>query len=170
MMTNDECVHDIDFLGELNQDGRFPSGKKVRGNYWNFKFEHLENCIFPLKKTKNSFSYKVCFLLRRSAAARIQELFRRRKERREMEESETQDIRRPSVKMVYKGHRNSRTMVRGGALLHGGVTLKNTVGQNAELRQSHRPSWGHIFVAKSFQWTFQCWIWNIEQAKGNDMQ
>lgn len=30
-----------------------------------------------------------------------------------MEESETQDIRRPSVKMVYKGHRNSRTMVRG---------------------------------------------------------
>uniref|UniRef100_A0A3Q3J6D8 Ddb1 and cul4 associated factor 6 n=1 Tax=Monopterus albus TaxID=43700 RepID=A0A3Q3J6D8_MONAL len=48
---------------------------------------------------------------RRSAAARIQELFRRRKERREMEESETQNIRRPSVKMVYKGHRNSRTMV-----------------------------------------------------------
>lgn len=28
-----------------------------------------------------------------------------------MEESETQNIRRPSVKMVYKGHRNSRTMV-----------------------------------------------------------
>lgn len=53
---------------------------------------------------------------RRSAAARIQELFRRRKERREMEESETQNIRRPSVKMVYKGHRNSRTMVRAGRL------------------------------------------------------
>lgn len=53
---------------------------------------------------------------RRSAAARIQELFRRRKERREMEESETQNIRRPSVKMVYKGHRNSRTMVRSGLL------------------------------------------------------
>uniref|UniRef100_A0A8C5HJP8 Ddb1 and cul4 associated factor 6 n=1 Tax=Gouania willdenowi TaxID=441366 RepID=A0A8C5HJP8_GOUWI len=52
------------------------------------------------------------FLLRRSAAARIQELFRRRKERREMEESETQNIRRPSVKMVYKGHRNSRTMIK----------------------------------------------------------
>uniref|UniRef100_A0A673Z8C6 Ddb1 and cul4 associated factor 6 n=1 Tax=Salmo trutta TaxID=8032 RepID=A0A673Z8C6_SALTR len=49
---------------------------------------------------------------RRSAAARIQELFRRRKERREMEESETQSIRRPSVKMVYKGHRNSRTMIK----------------------------------------------------------
>ncbi|KAJ8407284.1 hypothetical protein AAFF_G00278580 [Aldrovandia affinis] len=51
-------------------------------------------------------------IIRRSAAARIQELFRRRKERREMEESETQNIRRPSVKMVYKGHRNSRTMIK----------------------------------------------------------
>ncbi|XP_014020013.1 DDB1- and CUL4-associated factor 6 isoform X6 [Salmo salar] len=51
-------------------------------------------------------------MIRRSAAARIQELFRRRKERREMEESETQSIRRPSVKMVYKGHRNSRTMIK----------------------------------------------------------
>uniref|UniRef100_A0A8C1X6E4 Ddb1 and cul4 associated factor 6 n=1 Tax=Cyprinus carpio TaxID=7962 RepID=A0A8C1X6E4_CYPCA len=50
--------------------------------------------------------------LSRSAAARIQELFRRRKERREMEESETQNIRRPSIKMVYKGHRNSRTMIK----------------------------------------------------------
>ncbi|XP_072542340.1 DDB1- and CUL4-associated factor 6 isoform X4 [Salminus brasiliensis] len=49
---------------------------------------------------------------RRSAAARIQELFRRRKERREMEESETQNIRRPLVKMMYKGHRNSRTMIK----------------------------------------------------------
>ncbi|KAG7463499.1 hypothetical protein MATL_G00177260 [Megalops atlanticus] len=49
---------------------------------------------------------------RRSAAARIQELFRRRKERREMEESETQNIRRPAVKMVYEGHRNSRTMIK----------------------------------------------------------
>ncbi|CAL9690069.1 unnamed protein product [Knipowitschia caucasica] len=51
-------------------------------------------------------------MIRRSAAARIQELFRRRKERREMEESETQNIRRPSAKMVYKGHRNSRTMIK----------------------------------------------------------
>ena len=61
------------------------------------------------------FHVSACLLAvavhRRSAAARIQELFRRRKERREMEESETQNIRRPSVKMVYKGHRNSRTMV-----------------------------------------------------------
>uniref|UniRef100_A0A8C6UBA7 Ddb1 and cul4 associated factor 6 n=1 Tax=Neogobius melanostomus TaxID=47308 RepID=A0A8C6UBA7_9GOBI len=55
----------------------------------------------------------ICLLFqRRSAAARIQELFRRRKERREMEEGETQNIRRPSVKMVYKGHRNSRTMIK----------------------------------------------------------
>ncbi|XP_077472676.1 DDB1- and CUL4-associated factor 6 isoform X2 [Stigmatopora argus] len=51
-------------------------------------------------------------MIRRSAAARIQELFRRRKERREMEESETQNIRRPAAKMVYKGHRNSRTMIK----------------------------------------------------------
>ncbi|XP_034778467.2 DDB1- and CUL4-associated factor 6 isoform X6 [Acipenser ruthenus] len=51
-------------------------------------------------------------MIRRSAAARIQELFRRRKERREMEESETQNIRKPPVKMVYKGHRNSRTMIK----------------------------------------------------------
>ncbi|XP_027019980.1 DDB1- and CUL4-associated factor 6 isoform X4 [Tachysurus fulvidraco] len=51
-------------------------------------------------------------MIRRSAAARIQELLRRRKERREMEESETQNIRRPAVKMMYKGHRNSRTMIK----------------------------------------------------------
>uniref|UniRef100_A0A673L8G3 DDB1- and CUL4-associated factor 6-like n=1 Tax=Sinocyclocheilus rhinocerous TaxID=307959 RepID=A0A673L8G3_9TELE len=57
--------------------------------------------------------YSACSTFhRRSAAARIQELFRRRKERREMEESETQNIRRPSVKMMYKGHRNSRTMIK----------------------------------------------------------
>ncbi|MBN3314482.1 DCAF6 factor, partial [Atractosteus spatula] len=39
-------------------------------------------------------------MIRRSAAARIQELFRRRKERREMEENETLNIRRPAVKMI----------------------------------------------------------------------
>lgn len=65
-----------------------------------------------LSGTCMSLGFLFCFVfLRQSAAARIQELFRRRKERREMEESETQNIRRPSVKMVYKGHRNSRTMV-----------------------------------------------------------
>ncbi|XP_067849016.1 DDB1- and CUL4-associated factor 6 isoform X3 [Heptranchias perlo] len=50
--------------------------------------------------------------MRRSAAARIQELFRRRKEKKEMEELETQNIRKPTIKMVYKGHRNSRTMIK----------------------------------------------------------
>lgn len=49
---------------------------------------------------------------RRTAAARIQELFRRRKEKKEMEELETQNIRKPTIKMVYKGHRNSRTMIK----------------------------------------------------------
>ncbi|XP_056157262.1 DDB1- and CUL4-associated factor 6-like [Lampris incognitus] len=48
----------------------------------------------------------------RSAAARIQEIFRRRKERRELEESESRRVRKPSVQMVYKGHRNSRTMTK----------------------------------------------------------
>lgn len=56
----------------------------------------------------SSFSYVTH---RRSAVARIQEFFRRRKERKEMEELDTLNIRRPLVKMVYKGHRNSRTMV-----------------------------------------------------------
>ncbi|XP_006872685.1 PREDICTED: DDB1- and CUL4-associated factor 6 isoform X4 [Chrysochloris asiatica] len=49
---------------------------------------------------------------RRSAVARIQEFFRRRKERKEMEELDTLSIRRPLVKVVYKGHRNSRTMIK----------------------------------------------------------
>ncbi|XP_004464254.2 DDB1- and CUL4-associated factor 6 isoform X5 [Dasypus novemcinctus] len=51
-------------------------------------------------------------IMRRSAVARIQEFFRRRKERKEMEEMDTLNIRRPLVKMVYKGHRNSRTMIK----------------------------------------------------------
>ncbi|XP_069745352.1 DDB1- and CUL4-associated factor 6 isoform X5 [Narcine bancroftii] len=50
--------------------------------------------------------------MRRTAAARIQELFRRRKEKKEMEELETQNIRKPTINMVYKGHRNSRTMIK----------------------------------------------------------
>ncbi|ELW67243.1 DDB1- and CUL4-associated factor 6 [Tupaia chinensis] len=52
------------------------------------------------------------FLYGRSAVARIQEFFRRRKERKELEELDTLNIRRPLVKMVYKGHRNSRTMIK----------------------------------------------------------
>ncbi|XP_073522629.1 DDB1- and CUL4-associated factor 6 isoform X4 [Phyllobates terribilis] len=51
-------------------------------------------------------------LTRRSAAARIQELFRRRKERKELEELDMQNIRQPPSKLVYKGHRNSRTMIK----------------------------------------------------------
>ncbi|CAH2221177.1 DDB1- and CUL4-associated factor 6 isoform X1 [Pelobates cultripes] len=51
-------------------------------------------------------------LTRRSAAARIQELFRRRKERKELEEMDMQNVRQPSSKIVYKGHRNSRTMIK----------------------------------------------------------
>lgn len=58
-----------------------------------------------------SVVFSLCAICRRSAVARIQELFRRRKERKEMEELETLNIRRPLIKMVYKGHRNSRTMV-----------------------------------------------------------
>ncbi|XP_018422515.1 PREDICTED: DDB1- and CUL4-associated factor 6 isoform X2 [Nanorana parkeri] len=49
---------------------------------------------------------------RRSAAARIQELFRRRKERKELEEMDMQNVRQPSSKIVFKGHRNSRTMIK----------------------------------------------------------
>uniref|UniRef100_A0AAR2IIL2 Ddb1 and cul4 associated factor 6 n=1 Tax=Pygocentrus nattereri TaxID=42514 RepID=A0AAR2IIL2_PYGNA len=48
----------------------------------------------------------------RTAAARIQEIFRRRKERREMEETEALGIKRPVAKMSFKGHRNSRTMIK----------------------------------------------------------
>ncbi|XP_071993376.1 DDB1- and CUL4-associated factor 6 isoform X3 [Engystomops pustulosus] len=51
-------------------------------------------------------------LTRRSAAARIQELFRRRKERKELEELDMQNVRQPPLKLVYKGHRNSRTMIK----------------------------------------------------------
>ncbi|XP_005993458.1 DDB1- and CUL4-associated factor 6 isoform X7 [Latimeria chalumnae] len=70
---------------------------------------------------------------RRSAAARIQELFRRRKERKEMEEMESQNIRRPSIKMMYKGHRNSRTMIKEA----------NFWGNNFVMSGS---DCGHIFI------------------------
>ncbi|KAI2663262.1 DDB1- and CUL4-associated factor 6 [Labeo rohita] len=49
---------------------------------------------------------------RRTAAVRIQEIFRRRKERKEMAEAEALNIRRPVAKMTYEGHRNSRTMTK----------------------------------------------------------
>uniref|UniRef100_H3AJ18 DDB1 and CUL4 associated factor 6 n=1 Tax=Latimeria chalumnae TaxID=7897 RepID=H3AJ18_LATCH len=72
-------------------------------------------------------------ITRRSAAARIQELFRRRKERKEMEEMESQNIRRPSIKMMYKGHRNSRTMIKEA----------NFWGNNFVMSGS---DCGHIFI------------------------
>ncbi|KAL1022292.1 hypothetical protein UPYG_G00024700 [Umbra pygmaea] len=49
---------------------------------------------------------------RRSAAARIQEIFRRRKEKKELADCETRRIRKPSAEKAYKGHRNSRTMTK----------------------------------------------------------
>ncbi|KAM3677699.1 DDB1- and CUL4-associated factor 6 isoform 5-T5 [Ammospiza maritima maritima] len=70
---------------------------------------------------------------RRSAVARIQELFRRRKERKEMEELETLNIRRPLIKMVFKGHRNSRTMIKEA----------NFWGSNFVMSGS---DCGHIFI------------------------
>ncbi|KAF6074298.1 DDB1 and CUL4 associated factor 6 [Phyllostomus discolor] len=70
---------------------------------------------------------------RRSAVARIQEFFRRRKERKEMEELDTLNIRRPLVKMVYKGHRNSRTMIKEA----------NFWGSNFVMSGS---DCGHIFI------------------------
>uniref|UniRef100_A0A8C6X429 DDB1- and CUL4-associated factor 6 n=1 Tax=Naja naja TaxID=35670 RepID=A0A8C6X429_NAJNA len=72
-------------------------------------------------------------IMRRSAVARIQELFRRRKERKEMEELETLNIRRPFIKMVYKGHRNSRTMIKEA----------NFWGSNFVMSGS---DCGHIFI------------------------
>uniref|UniRef100_A0AAR2KYQ9 Ddb1 and cul4 associated factor 6 n=1 Tax=Pygocentrus nattereri TaxID=42514 RepID=A0AAR2KYQ9_PYGNA len=57
-------------------------------------------------------SLSLFLLFRRTAAARIQEIFRRRKERREMEETEALGIKRPVAKMSFKGHRNSRTMIK----------------------------------------------------------
>ncbi|XP_069492565.1 DDB1- and CUL4-associated factor 6 isoform X2 [Ambystoma mexicanum] len=70
---------------------------------------------------------------RRSAAARIQELFRRRKERKEIEEMDTHSIRWPSAKMIYRGHRNSRTMIKEA----------NFWGNNFVMSGS---DCGHIFI------------------------
>ncbi|XP_053310308.1 DDB1- and CUL4-associated factor 6 isoform X2 [Spea bombifrons] len=70
---------------------------------------------------------------RRSAAARIQELFRRRKERKELEEMDMQNVRQPSSKIVYKGHRNSRTMIK-----EAGFWGKNFVMSGSDC--------GHIFI------------------------
>lgn len=70
---------------------------------------------------------------RRSAAARIQELFRRRKERKELEELDMQNVRQPSPKILFKGHRNSRTMIK-----EAGFWGKNFVISGSDC--------GHIFI------------------------
>ncbi|XP_072277978.1 DDB1- and CUL4-associated factor 6 isoform X2 [Pyxicephalus adspersus] len=70
---------------------------------------------------------------RRSAVARIQELFRRRKERKELEELDMQNVRQPSPKIVFKGHRNSRTMIK-----EAGFWGKNFVISGSDC--------GHIFI------------------------
>ncbi|KAM9242809.1 DDB1- and CUL4-associated factor 6 isoform 2-T2 [Dugong dugon] len=71
----------------------------------------FDSCVFHLA-TSTCIVAVYVGEKRRSAVARIQEFFRRRKERKEMEELDTLNIRRPLVKMVYKGHRNSRTMIK----------------------------------------------------------
>uniref|UniRef100_A0A667Z5L5 Ddb1 and cul4 associated factor 6 n=1 Tax=Myripristis murdjan TaxID=586833 RepID=A0A667Z5L5_9TELE len=91
--------------GEEGQEGEGGQGQLARGNQDSDDSDD-DPILIPSSRFRGGQGQ------RRSAAARIQELFRRRKERREMEESETQNIRRPSVKMVYKGHRNSRTMIK----------------------------------------------------------
>ncbi|XP_041439089.1 DDB1 and CUL4 associated factor 6 S homeolog isoform X2 [Xenopus laevis] len=72
-------------------------------------------------------------LTRRSAAARIQELFRRRKERKELEEMDMQNVHQPFSKVVYTGHRNSRTMIKEAAFWG-----KNFVMSGSDC--------GHIFI------------------------
>uniref|UniRef100_A0A667YSX3 Ddb1 and cul4 associated factor 6 n=1 Tax=Myripristis murdjan TaxID=586833 RepID=A0A667YSX3_9TELE len=95
--------------GEEGQEGEGGQGQLARGNQDSDDSDD-DPILIPSSRFRGGQGQRCG--LQRSAAARIQELFRRRKERREMEESETQNIRRPSVKMVYKGHRNSRTMIK----------------------------------------------------------
>ncbi|XP_063070053.1 DDB1- and CUL4-associated factor 6 isoform X2 [Engraulis encrasicolus] len=92
--------------GQAQAQAQGTTGQPSRGNNPDSDDSDDDPILIP------SARYRGAQGQRRSAAARIQELFRRRKERREMEESETQNIRRPTVKMVYKGHRNSRTMIK----------------------------------------------------------
>ncbi|XP_029922614.1 DDB1- and CUL4-associated factor 6-like [Myripristis murdjan] len=78
--------------------------------------EDETNTVQPRLGWGNGFNFRGSAIgervLRRSAVAHIQEIFRRRKERRELEESEARQVRKPAVHMVYKGHRNSRTMTK----------------------------------------------------------
>uniref|UniRef100_A0A671RWJ9 Ddb1 and cul4 associated factor 6 n=1 Tax=Sinocyclocheilus anshuiensis TaxID=1608454 RepID=A0A671RWJ9_9TELE len=77
------------------------------------------------------FEYSLHLSGRRTAAVWIQEIFRRRKERKEM--AETLNIRRPVAKMTYEGHRNSRTMTKEACFW----------GNNFVLSRS---DCGHIFI------------------------
>ncbi|XP_070568006.1 DDB1- and CUL4-associated factor 6-like isoform X2 [Ptychodera flava] len=47
-----------------------------------------------------------------SAESRIRELFRIRKEQKEKEEQEMKNVHQPRIKRIFKGHRNSRTMIK----------------------------------------------------------
>uniref|UniRef100_A0ABM0MW81 DDB1- and CUL4-associated factor 6-like n=1 Tax=Saccoglossus kowalevskii TaxID=10224 RepID=A0ABM0MW81_SACKO len=47
-----------------------------------------------------------------STEHRIREMFRIRKEQKEKEELEMRKVHQPRVKRIYKGHRNSRTMIK----------------------------------------------------------
>lgn len=105
--------------------------------------ENVLECLMlisesPLQCLGGALSAALSGIHRRSAVARIQELFRRRKERKEMEELETLNIRRPLIKMVYKGHRNSRTMVQTPGLwglcgfTHPAVLAKKEIGMHCK--------------------------------------
>ncbi|XP_033865336.1 DDB1- and CUL4-associated factor 6-like isoform X3 [Acipenser ruthenus] len=103
-------------VGESSHDGAATASR----NYQDSDDSDDDPILIPSSRYRGGQGQRFNFrgtavgdrMIRRSAAARIQELFRRRKERRELEESETQNIRKPPVKMVYKGHRNSRTMIK----------------------------------------------------------
>ncbi|XP_064628724.1 DDB1- and CUL4-associated factor 6-like isoform X2 [Lineus longissimus] len=47
-----------------------------------------------------------------AVAKRLQRMYRKRQEEREKEEDAMRNVHEPAVKMVYKGHRNARTMIK----------------------------------------------------------
>uniref|UniRef100_UPI00358FB408 DDB1- and CUL4-associated factor 6 isoform X2 n=1 Tax=Myxine glutinosa TaxID=7769 RepID=UPI00358FB408 len=69
---------------------------------------------------------------RRSAAAKIQDMIRRRKDRKELQELQGGSVKRPRVDMSYRGHRNSRTMIKE-AVIWGEFVLSGS-------------DCGHVFV------------------------
>ncbi|XP_077977582.1 DDB1- and CUL4-associated factor 6-like [Glandiceps talaboti] len=68
-----------------------------------------------------------------SAESRIRELFRIKKEQKEKEEQEMKNVHQPSIKRIFRGHRNSRTMIKEA----------NFWGNNFVLSGS---DCGHIFI------------------------